>query len=440
MSFLELYIDSIIMGITFYIIGRILFEKKSNPKITEIIKIIVTILIFSGMLAYINYINLEILHGVIKIICVYILYCLYYKTIFKEMWPKVLTASLILYLCLFVSEIIIALIASFLFNNSLAFLKNSIIINLLIGILDYIIIKILNKKLTVFVRNSDLSGKSNIILILIILVTMALLVFRIPVIEWSFNAEFVVTMLTLLSFCIIALLMLRQKAIIKKTNSMYHQLAQYSDITNDVLEEYRIANHEYKNQLLIIRSMINKNNKELIDYADSLLEKVENIKYKWIGQLNHLPLSGLKGLINYKILEMESLKLNKSISISNEVSKMRLNKLSLKQKDNLYSIIGVYLDNAIQATKDSKEKEISLEIYKEKMELVIIVANTYKGKIDLDKIDEYGYTTKGKNHGVGLHLVRQIISSDPTFQTKNYLLDNYFVQEVRVNLKNIKTK
>lgn len=441
MSFLESYIGSLITWIMNYIIGKRLFESKSkNNKI----KLILVLGLFSLVLTIINTFYLQLLHGIVKIVFSYILICLFYKILFKREMSYTIAGSFVLYLIVFVSEIILALLISILINltnqESLLFLMHTIVINILNTSLTYLIFRLSESKIINLIKNNKFNNISSFMIIILLLITIALLFFRIPVSKWSFNSEFVITMIILFCSCVLGILMLRQKAIIQKTNSMYHQLAKYSDITNNVLEEYRIANHEYKNQLLIIRSMINKKNKELIDYTDNLLEKVENIKYKWIGQLNHLPLSGLKGLINYKVLEMETLKLNKSISISNEVSKIKLNKLTLKQKDNLYSIVGVYLDNAIQAAKDSKEKEISLEVYKEKNELVIVLANTYKGKLDLDKINDYGYTTKGKNHGVGLHLVNQIISSDSTFQVKNYLLDNYFVQELRINAKSIKTK
>lgn len=137
---------------------------------------------------------------------------------------------------------------------------------------------------------------------------------------------------------------------------------------------------------------------------------------------------------------MESLNLNKVITISKEISKLKLDRLSMKQKDNLYSIIGIYLDNAIQAAKDSKQKEINLEVYKEKKELVVIIANTYKGKIELEKLDNYGYTTKGKNHGIGLHIVKNILQSDSIFNSKKYLLDDYFVQEIKIDLTKINSK
>lgn len=439
-KFLELYIDAVILLSSFYFIGRILFEKKYK---NNIVRTIILILLFSLPAGSINMVNSEVLHGVIKIFIVYSLFFIYFKVQFKETTSKTIIASLILYLCLCTSEVIIAILASFLLKNenySLAFLKNTIVINSLISILLLIIIKILQKKFIIFVKNDKLEGKSNIVIILIMLIALALLIFRIPVDKWNFNVDFVVTMLILLCFCIIGIFMLKQKSDIQKTTSMYQQLVEYSDITNELLEDYRVVSHEHKNQLLIIRSMIENNDKEINDYVDNLLEKRNIIKYQWIGELNHLPLSGLKGLINYKLIEMEKNNINTSISISKDLMKAKLNNLSTKQKDNLYSIMGIYLDNALQAAKNSAKKEVSLEIYKEKKNIIIVLANTYTGTIDLEKIDDYGYTTKGKNHGVGLHIVKRIINDEKIFSQNRNLFEDYYIQELRIHLDLIKPK
>lgn len=302
------------------------------------------------------------------------------------------------------------------------------------------IISLNKKRLINVIHNSNFEAKSNLLIIFLILITIALLVFKIPLSDWNLNMEFILTMILLLCFTLIGFLMLKQKADIQKTTSMYQQLVDYADITNNLLEDYRIVSHEQKNQLLIIRGMIDESNKELVDYVDNLLDKRIGSKYEWNGQLNYLPLSGLKGLINYKLIEMENNNINISISISKDINKTKLNSLSTKQKDNLYSIMGVYLDNAIQAAKKSKEKEISLEIYKEKKEAIIILANTYSGKVELDKIDNYGYTTKGKNHGVGLHIVKKIIEEESIFSQNRSLFEEYYVQELRVNLFQQKNK
>lgn len=439
MKFLELYVGGIILWIVFYLIGRILFEETEKP---NYIKLVPMIMLFSYILAHINYVNSEILNGIIKIICVYSLYCAFYKIIFKKELSKVLVASLILYLCLCASEVVIAIIASIVlatFHESLAFLKNTILINTIISLTEILIISLSKQKLIPYVKNSKLNRKSSLIIILVLLVTLALLIFKIPISKWKFNAEFIITMFILLFFCIIGLIIVKQNSDIQKTTSMYQKLVDYSDITNGLLEDYRVVSHEQKNQLLVIRSMLDDNSpQELVDYVDGLLDKKVGFKYEWIGELNHLPLSGLKGLINYKLIEAHTLDININISISKDVNNSNLNSLSTTQKDELYSIMGVYLDNAVQAAKESNKKEVSLEIYKEKEKIVIVIANTYNGKIDFEKLDNYGYTTKGKNHGVGLHLVKKIIENEVIYSQSRSLFEDYYVQKLIIDLSGIK--
>jgi ATP-binding region ATPase domain protein len=439
MKFLELYVGGIILWTVFYLIGRILFEETEKP---NYIKLVPIIMLFSYILAHINYVNSEILNGIIKIICVYSLYCTFYKIIFKKELSKVLVASLILYLCLCASEVVIAIIASIVlatFHESLAFLKNTIFINTIISLTEILIISLSKQKLIPYVKNSKLNRKSSLIIILVLSVTLALLIFKIPINKWKFNTEFIITMLILLFFCIIGLIIVKQNSDIQKTTSMYQKLVDYSDITNGLLEDYRVVSHEQKNQLLVIRSMLDDNSpKELVEYVDGLLDKKVGFKYEWIGELNHLPLSGLKGLINYKLIEAHTIDININISISKDVNNSNLNRMSTTQKDELYSIMGVYLDNAIQAAKESNKKEVSLEIYKENEKIVIIIANTYNGKIEMEKLDNYGYTTKGKNHGVGLHLVKKIIENEVIYSQLRSLFEDYYVQKLIIDLSGIK--
>ena len=439
MNSIELFVSCIIIWIMNYILGKQLFEYEKK---ISFFKLLFCIIVFSFLLSIVNEMYFELLHGIVKIVLSYILIFLFYQILFKAEISQSLVTTLILYLIVFVSEIILVVIISpitYIFDfESIAFLKHTITINILNASLSTIIVRITRTKLMNLVTNSKVNTLGSICIILLLLITISLLFFRIPVSEWRFNSDLIITMIIIFCSCMIGLFLLKQKADIHQTTSMYQQLVEYSDITNNLLEDYRVVSHEHKNQLSIIRSMIDNNNKELVDYIDNLLEKREIIKYQWIGELNHLPLSGLKGLINYKLIEMESNNVNTSISISKEISKTKLNKLSTKQKDNLYSIMGVYLDNAIQASRESKEKEISLEIYKEKKDIVIVLANTYSGNIELGKVDTYGYSTKGKNHGVGLHLVKKIIDIDNTFSQNRSIFENYYVQELRIHLNEIK--
>lgn len=437
MQLLEISLDSIILWIAAILIGKMIYGIK---KTHNVFNTIVTLLVFSFLLTILNLTSLEILSGPIKIVVVYALQCMFFKFIFQKSLSDSIIVALVWYICLFLSEAIVIIMVSittYYNNSSMLFIKNNIIMNILIACFSLIIVNIFKNKLISLVKKESIIAKSTYIIIITVIITMALLVFKIPYNKWELDLEFLLTMLILLGFCIVGLVLIKQRAQIQETTSKYQQLANYSDVTNDLLEDYRIVAHEHKNQLLVIRSMTEAKNVELLDYIDTLLEKRGKIKYPWLGQLNHLPISGLKGLINYKLMEMENKKLNINISVSKDIMKTSLKKLSIKQKDKLYSIIGVYLDNMIQAAENSKKKEINIEIFKDKREIVFLLANSYNGKIDIDKIDDYGYTTKGKNHGIGLHIVKKIIEEENIFSQSRNILDDYYIQELRINLNEI---
>ena len=47
------------------------------------------------------------------------------------------------------------------------------------------------------------------------------------------------------------------------------------------------------------------------------------------------------------------------------------------------------------------------------------------------------YTTKGKNHGVGLHLVKRILEVESIYSQSRELFDKYYVQKLIINLEEL---
>ncbi len=439
-KFVKILADSIILWLIAYEYGKLVLN---NKKVKNNVQITLIIILFSLILSLINFLNGETLSGIVKILCVYTLQFLFFKFIYDETISKCLLIALMWYLCLFIAEAVVILFSGSIINMfgmSILVLQDSIIINTLIGITAYFLTKKFKFSIMIFVNSNRAIGRSIFLIILLILITLSFICFKTPVYLKKLDIDFVISMLMLLGFSIMAIFMVKQNSDIEQTTSMYQRVVEYSNTTNKVLENYRMIGHEHKNQLSIIRQMVNKDNTELLEYLDSLIEKRNDIKYKWVAELNKLPLEGLKGLINYKLIEAEENGINISVVISKDVSKIKLNKLSTSEKDHLYSIVGVYLDNAIQAATKSKLKEISIEIYKENKELVFILGNTFSGKVELEKLDDYGYSTKGKNHGVGLHLIKTIIDEDRLFSQSRKIIDNYFIQELKINISELNKK
>ena len=78
-------------------------------------------------------------------------------------------------------------------------------------------------------------------------------------------------------------------------------------------------------------------------------------------------------------------------------------------------ILGILLDNAIDAAAESRNRLIDLRILKDDRvkRKLIIIENTYENRnIDTNKIFEKGYTSKERNskkHGLGLWNVNKIL-------------------------------
>ena len=176
------------------------------------------------------------------------------------------------------------------------------------------------------------------------------------------------------------------------------------------------------------------NSPKLIEYIDSLTVDANKTYSSYlISQLNKFPDGGLKGLLYYKLSIMEDCNISYDINVENGV-KTKLKSLSIKEHKNLTKILGVLLDNAIDASKKCKNKKIIIEVSMEKNKIIFNIQNTYKGDINLNMIGT-GYSAKGKGHGFGLRLVNDIIAKEEIFELENKVEDGYYVSELKITKK-----
>ena len=213
----------------------------------------------------------------------------------------------------------------------------------------------------------------------------------------------------------------------------YDQLLDYIQTYEKLLDEKSKNQHEYKNQLAVIRLMVK--NKKTIEYIDSLLDNETEEDLEIENKLMYIPKGGLKGLIHYKIDAMKKKKLNIFIDVSSELkdSKYWLN--CDKNLQSVSKILGVYLDNAIEASENSKEKYIIFEVYVEDKNTVFKISNTYSNEIIIDKIDKEGYSTKGEGKGYGLALAKDLIEKTDCLSQSREISGIYYIQKLYVKNK-----
>lgn len=214
----------------------------------------------------------------------------------------------------------------------------------------------------------------------------------------------------------------------------YDKMSDYVKIYEDVIEKDRIRRHENKNQLITIKGMISPKDKRANEYIDSLIADNSDKSYKWLSELKNIPIGGLKGLLFYKVNKMRENNIEVSLTISRSLENSKLQNIDTKTYKQLCQIIGVYIDNAIEACLEAESKSIGIEIYKDEDIFEFIISNTYKGNIQVDNIDAAGYTTKGNGHGYGLSLVRDIINSNAQFFQNRELVNEYYIQHLFLDL------
>ena len=220
----------------------------------------------------------------------------------------------------------------------------------------------------------------------------------------------------------------------------YEQILEFMTTYEEEVEKQRILRHETKNAFLTIKAQITdkSKDKEIIDYIDSILEDDTQMKNEEYAKFKNLPPNGIKGLCYFKVQEAEGKGINVSINISDRLPKSILYKLDIKQKKDLGKLLGIYLDNAIEASQESKDKLLGLEVYVLKGNVKFIISNSYKDRTDLNKIGNVKFSTKGKNRGHGLLLAKSIENSNNIFTLENEITDKLYIQKITIKKMKIK--
>ena len=100
-------------------------------------------------------------------------------------------------------------------------------------------------------------------------------------------------------------------------------------------------------------------------------------------------------------------------------------------------ILGILLDNAIEAASECENKVIHVSFRKEpnRRRLLVVIDNTYKNKdVNVDKIYEKDFSTKSKetNSGLGLWEVRQILKKNNNLNLFTTKSEEFFSQQFEI--------
>ena len=374
----------------------------------------------------------------IRILVISIIFMICSKLVFNEKFNKIVISTLFIEIMINAFDLLLALVLIYIFKLDVNNFFGTIIANIFVSIFIVVFFNFkfaynFNSKVVNFTEKVKKQKLIMLSLITIISFNILLAVFYYKI---NVMLQLIINIILLLIYSYIIIKNIEtsnNNSIIKAENILLMEnLHQYEDM----VDRQRVDNHENKNQLLIIKNMINKKDKDVVKYIDTIVKDQKEDDEALYTKVKTIPSGGLQGIIYQKMLVMKDEKILFSLDVSRDVRKVDLDNFSMEDNYRLCKIIGVFLDNAIEESKNIDDKRIMISLYVDDGNFIIDISNKFNGKIELDKLDDEGYTTKSDGHGYGLSLVKKILSETDKFENERSIRKDIFKQIIKVKIKN----
>lgn len=383
-------------------------------------------------------VSYAITNNMVRILISFLLLIVACLILFKQLINKSILSSFISMLTLLIAEITYVLFNVIIFNFDEIGIQNNVfgtfITNTSILIIALVIFKLINRKnrISNLIEKINYKDKnSNLYIVFLAFTTIIMLIYCI-----YFDTDLLLVLIfgiiIIIIYVIFTINLIKEKVdnykLKKENEDMISSLTEYEKM----YVHQRMKNHEYKNDLSILRGMLNKEDKKALNYIDEIIDLKSNEKHSWMELLKKIPEGGLRGILYYKFSEMENLNINIEFIVSKNYKPTNYIKLEEQLKYKICKLLGIYLDNAKQALENIEEKNIYMEIIENKKNLTFKIANKFIGQFDIENISELGYTTKGKGHGYGLSIAKEIIDKEEKIENKIQIIKDKFIQEIIV--------
>lgn len=436
----KLLLSSVLLIIAVYIFGNIVIVNRRHKSL------IIDILIVA-CISLLSFIVFKYTTGTIKTITTCLLYASLFSLTFDIKLSKAIFTSILYVILLVIPDLLVLGGMIYIFDISKSYfysnLSGSLIGNITICTVMILLTFAMKRPLRKLVNYKMSENKKIVIISILSIIFTAIFFYRFAT-GYKLNQDVLLYLIAMFAFIIILFSLYKQRMDNENVSKKYDGLLDVMKNYESDIEEQRTLRHETKNEFATIKCKLQdkEDNGSIIEYIDSVIGdkgKVSTTKY---SKFKYLPSNGLKGFFYYKFLEAENKGINVSVNISKQIENSFLKDVDTKDFKDLARIIGVYLDNAIEASSISKDKKLGIEMYLINEKVEIIITNTFNNEVNLDKIGKESFSTKGKNRGHGLLLVKKILSENNMFEAKNEIRNNIYIQTLKVtnNKKNYDNK
>lgn len=204
----------------------------------------------------------------------------------------------------------------------------------------------------------------------------------------------------------------------------------YNQVLSNINDTVRAFKHDFANIIASIGGFISTNDMlGLKKFYLSLETDYNELNNLYTLNPELISNSGVYNLLNqkYNLAVSNGIKFNLSYFVD-------INNFNISIYE-LTRILGILIDNAIDAAKSSHEKILNVSFKSEpkKHRNVIVVQNSYLDKnLDIDDIFRKGITSKVNHTGLGLWEVKKILGKNPNLDLYTSKDDLLFTQQLEI--------
>ena len=238
----------------------------------------------------------------------------------------------------------------------------------------------------------------------------------------------------LLVMCCLLLAMRRSYLEQIQTEAKQKAMQDLQDYTRNLEAMYNSLHsfkHDYVNILLSLSGYIEDGDMDrLKDFFESKIFPTKNLitgeDYK-LNQLSNISVLEIKSLLSAKMIYAHESGIDITIDIPGKVESFLIDTVDLAR------ILGNFLDNAIEATLETEQPQIGLNIIQNKTSVSIIISNRFRDNgLMLHKLKQKGFSTKIGHQGIGLGNAQKIISSYDNVLLETTMKCDYFTQHIEL--------
>lgn len=223
-----------------------------------------------------------------------------------------------------------------------------------------------------------------------------------------------------------------QKIEMERKMENFQVLQEHSNRMEQEYMNLRSFKHDYTNILASLYSYIEEDDIEgLQEYFYTKIFPLKNqisLEDAKLALLSKLEVTELKGLFLTKLTYALHCKLILNIEIKDTFSLPHKNGIV-----ELTRILGILLDNAIEAALESQKKELLVAFFSDDKKNVIIIQNSVLHPVtNLGKIFSLDYSTKGRNRGIGLYQAKKLLDEQEHLLLTTDQKNDYFYQKLEI--------